>query len=170
MKKRINSSEIEKAKRSNMLLFILTILMLLVVIGGFVFYVLYDKDLIDFGDNRNSNEENIISKNETRFNVKNSNKEALRLYNIVRISNNSCREYINSDNVKIKDLKDDCKYGIASNIYKRYVIKDIDKRYVSEYNVSYAYESLFGEGTYKAQETIPYVEAVSYTHLRAHET
>ena len=44
MKKRINSSEIERAKRSNMFLFILTILMLLVVIGGLVFYVLYDKD------------------------------------------------------------------------------------------------------------------------------
>ncbi len=157
MKKRINSSEIERAKRSNMFLFILTILMLLVVIGGLVFYVLYDKKLINFGDNRGSNEENIISKNETRFNLKNSNKEALRLYNIVRISNNSCSEYINSDNVKTKDLKDDCKYGIASNIYKKYVVIDNDKRYVSEYDVSYAYESLFGEGTYKSQETIPYV-------------
>ena len=158
MKKRINCSEIERAKRSNRFLFVLTILMLLVVIGGLVFYVLYDKKLIKFDNFKNTTEEDIISKNETKFDVNMNNKEVLRLYDIVRISNNNCNEYINADGIKVNDLKDECKYSIASNIYNRYVKIDSDKRYVSEKDVSYAYESLFGENTYKKQETIPYVD------------
>ena len=157
MKKRITSSEIEKAKRSDMFLFILTILMLLVVIGGLIFYVLYDKHLINFGNGNNA-EENIISKNETKFAVKNSNREVKRLYDAVRISNNSCGEYITSDSIKVKDLKDECKFDIASNIYNRFVKNDGDKKYVLEEDVSYAYESLFGENTYEVHETVPYLD------------
>lgn len=154
MKKRINSSEIEKARRSSRFLFILTVLMLLVVIGGLIFYVLYDKNLINFGDD-SSNEESIISKNETRFDLKLTNKEVNRLYDIVRVSNNSCHDYINSKSIKTKDLSEECKYEIASNIYNRYIVDD-NGLYVSEDDVSYAYDSLFGENTYKAQELIPY--------------
>ena len=157
MKKRINSSEIEKARRSNRFLFILTILMLLVVIGGLVFYVLYDKNLISFDNSNSLSEESIISKNETKFDVKKGNKEALRLYNIVRVSNNFCSEYISSKSVKVKELNENCKFGIASNIYSRYLNGDMGNKYVLEDDVIYAYESLFGEGTYNSQEVIPYI-------------
>ena len=158
MKKRINSSEIERAKRSNMFLFILTILMLFVVIGGLVFYVLYDKELISFKTKDEVEEENIISKNETKFNVKMDNVEALRLYDIVRISNNKCDEYIKSDGFSMKKLSDECKYTIAANIYNKNIKSDNDKKYVLEEDVKYAYESLYGENTYRVQETIPYVD------------
>ena len=158
MKKRITNSEIEKARRSNRFLFILTVLMLLVVIGGLVFYVLYDKHLISFGDVKSVDEESIISKNEIRFDVKNDNREALRLYNIVRVSNNDCNDYIKSKNIKVKDLSNDCKFEIASNIYNRYLIDEDNSKFVLEEDVIYAYESLFGEGTYKSEEIIPYID------------
>lgn len=161
MKKRINSSEIERARRSNRFLFILTILMLLVVIGGLVFYVLYDKKLISFGNENSHNEESIISKNETKFDVKESNTEALRLYNIVRVTNNECSEYINAKGIKVKELSDNCKFSIASNIYNRYLDGDVNNKYVLEEDVIYAYESLFGEGSYKSQETIPYMKGTN---------
>lgn len=160
MKKRINSSEIERAKKTNMFLFILTFLMLFVVVGGLLFYVVYDKQLIKIGNNTTSNEENIFVQNETKFDVKEGNMEVERLYDIVRITNSECSEYKNSSKVDTKKLSDSCKYDIASNIYDRYVINDNGYKYISEDDVSYAYESLFGVGKYKQQETIPYKENV----------
>ncbi len=156
MKKRINSSEIEKAKRSNRFLFILTVLMLLVVIGGLVFYVLYDKKLIKFDNFKNTTEEDIISKNETNFNVNTDNKEVLKLYNTVRISNNDCSEYIDSKSLKTDKLNEECKFDIASNIYNKYLVEENGSKFIPEDEVIYAYESLYGEGSYKNQELIPY--------------
>ena len=156
MKKRINSSEIEKAKRSNRFLFILTELMLLVVIGGLVFYVLYDKKLIKFDNIKNTTEEDIISKNETKFNVNTNNKEVLKLYNTVRISNNDCSEYIDSKSLKTDKLSEECKFDIASNIYNKYLVEENGNKFIPENEVIYAYESLYGEESYKNQELIPY--------------
>ena len=157
MKKRINNSEIEKAKFANRLLFVLTILMLSVVIGGLIFYILYDKKLIKFDKFNNTNEEDIITKNETKFDVNLNNKEVLYLYNIVKISNNDCNEYIYSKKIDIEKLDNKCKFDIASNIYINYIINDNNKKIVSEDDVSYSYEALFGEKTYKTQEVIPYI-------------
>ena len=56
MKKRINDSEIEKAKLSNKIIVFLTALMLLVVISGFVLYIIYDKEIIKIDSKKPSKE------------------------------------------------------------------------------------------------------------------
>lgn len=163
MKKRINKTEIEKAKSSNRFIFVLTTLMLLVVIGGLIFYVLYDKKLINFGNNTPQEvEENIFSQSETTFDVKLSNKEMNRLFNIVKVSANNCENYNSAKSLKAKELSEKCKFNIASKIYGNYLVSaENGLRYILETDVSYAYESLFGEGKYKAQEIIPYGENMS---------
>lgn len=163
MKKRINKTEIEKAKSSNRFIFVLTTLMLLVVIGGLIFYVLYDKKLINFGNNTPQEvEENIFSQSETTFDVKLSNKEMNRLFNIVKVSANNCENYNTAKSLKAKELSEKCKFNIASKIYGNYLVEAEDGlRYILESDVSYSYESLFGEGKYKSQEIIPYGENMS---------
>ena len=163
MKKRINKTEIEKAKSSNRFIFVLTTLMLLVVIGGLIFYVLYDKKLINFGNNTPQEvEENIFSQSETTFDVKLSNKEMNRLFNIVKVSANNCENYNSAKSLKAKELSEKCKFNIASKIYGNYLVEAEDGlRYILESDVSYSYESLFGEGKYKSQEIIPYGENMS---------
>ena len=163
MKKRINKTEIEKAKSSNRFIFVLTTLMLLVVIGGLIFYVLYDKKLINFGNNTPQEvEENIFSQSETTFDVKLSNKEMNRLFDIVKVSVNNCENYNSAKSLKTKELSEKCKFNIASKIYGNYLVEAEDGlRYILESDVSYAYESLFGEGKYKSQEIIPYGENMS---------
>ena len=163
MKKRINKTEIEKAKSSNRFIFVLTTLMLLVVIGELIFYVLYDKKLINFGNNTPQEvEENIFSQSETTFDVKLSNKEMNRLFNIVKVSANNCENYNTAKSLKAKELSEKCKFNIASKIYGNYLVEAEDGlRYILESDVSYSYESLFGEGKYKSQEIIPYGENMS---------
>ncbi len=150
MKKRIKDSEIEKAKVSNKILLILTMLMVMVVVLGFGFYVFYDKEIIDFGNKKEESQENIYVKNESDFDVNIDNVEVKRLFDIVRVTNNNCDGYNNKDSVKVDELNNKCKYSIASNIYERF----IKENSVSENDVKYGYESLFGEGEYKRQESI----------------
>ena len=180
MKKRINKTEIEKAKSSNRFIFVLTTLMLLVVIGGLIFYVLYDKKLINFSEMVPNLLEEIRAKNtsslhkiiidnlsfsfghNSNFDVKLSNKEMNRLFNIVKVSANNCENYNTAKSLKAKELSEKCKFNIASKIYGNYLVEAEDGlRYILESDVSYSYESLFGEGKYKSQEIIPYGENMS---------
>lgn len=163
MKKRINKTEIEKAKSSNRFIFVLTTLMLLVVIGGLIFYLLYDKKLINFGNREPQGvEENIFSQSETNFDVKLDNVEMIRLFNTVKVSVNNCDDYNNLKSIKVKDLSEKCRFNIASKIYNNYLIEAEDGlKYIPESDVKYAYESLFGADKYKIQELIPYSDNIS---------
>lgn len=156
MKKRINDSEIEKAKESGKILFILTTLMLLVVIGGLVFFVIYDKGLIKFNEKNNEKKEeekSIFSSEKSELHVDDS--RISNLFNTVKITSNKCDGYNLDDKVDVDKMSDSCKFEIASNIYREKLVKDDNNFYVDEEIVKNAYESLYGYNSYKVQDTIP---------------
>lgn len=157
MKKRINNSEIERAKTSSRLIFLLTILMLFVVIGGLVFYVIYDKGLIKFKsteDNNNIEEKSIFSSDKSEIHV--DDNRIVGLFDIVKITVNECEGYNVKDKVEVKEMSDKCKFSLASNIYRNHLENDNNNFYITEDDVRDSYEMLFGYSTYKALEEIPY--------------
>lgn len=158
MKKRIKNGDIENAKMSNKIVLILTIMMMIIVISGICFYIVFDKGIIDIGNKNDNSEENIVQQNEDNFDVSLENVEALRLFDIVKVSNNNCGGYNTKKSVNVDDMTDKCKFSIASHIYSKYLINN---KYIKEDEVKYSYESLFGEGTYKTQKTIPYNDNTS---------
>lgn len=159
MKKRINDSEIEKAKHSNKLLFLLTTLMLLVVICGFVFYFLYDKGLIKFDENVTEEKEldsGVVVSSITKT-IKNDNSDVLKLLNNVSIIDNQCDGYNTKKAVDVSMMSDKCKFSLALNEYKNKITSGDGVTYVLESDVIASYEGLFGYNTYKTQNTIPYI-------------
>lgn len=163
MKKRINNSEIEKAKNSSRIVFVLTILMLLVVICGLLFYVIYDKGLIKFKNEEKNvpEQESIFSSEKSEIHVDDS--RIITLYNAVKITANECDGYNTEDNINVKKMNSKCKFSLASNIYNDYLEKNDDYEYITEENVKNAYEYLFGYNSYESLENIPYNTFYSLT-------
>lgn len=175
MKKRVADTEIYMARRSSKTIFVITIFLLLSMICGLVAFVLYDKGLIVF-----SSDEIISKKND---NVKNKSKDKTNedsdsyvdlniddininiLFNVVKITGNSCDGYDTKSSVDVKTMSDKCKFSLASHLYlKALNVATNGVQYVYEDDVKNSYEFLFGYNSYKASETIPYVIGLSLSY------
>lgn len=168
MKKRLNKSEIEIARKSSRILFVISFLLLVLLFVGFgCLYVMN----IDVTSYFNSPKKEVKEKKETikksilldstpisvEVNIEDSNIKDF--FNTVKVTNKDvCLDggYQNQEKVLVSQLKSSCRYSIASKIYEKRVEKSLDgKLYVSEDDVKDAYESLYGVGTYEKQDSIP---------------
>ena len=158
MKKRVSTSEIERAKSSTRKLYLLStlcVVILFVVIGTLcilnVDSMTHDDDLEKKGFSIEKNTKVAISLDENDENIK-------ELFDIVRMSNNSCEDlYLEKNSLKVTDLSDRCKFVLASNSYKNNALKGSDgKVTIDEEYVRRSYEKLFGIGSYVRSDTIPY--------------
>ncbi len=168
MKKRVSKSEIEIARKSSRILFLISFLLLLLLFIGFALMYVMDIDVMSYikipqkevektkktiknGINVNPNPVAI------QIDVNDSNVKAF--YNTVKISNTDVcinDKYRDQKEVKVEDLNTTCKFSIASKIYEKKVNEALDgKLYVKEEDVKDAYESLFGNDSYKKQDSIP---------------
>ena len=165
MKKRINDSEIEKAKSSTrvMAIIISSCILLLIILAAYIGY-LYEKGEIFKTDdgkyiiNEKITDKKIIKNKATKIDTNNTN--VVELWNYVKVSTNPCKDgsYTDKEKVKVTKLNDTCKYSLASNIYNKYVTYDSDENITSvkENIVKNSYETLFEVGNYSRQDTIPY--------------
>ena len=168
MKKRISKSEIEIARKSSRILFLISFLLLLLLFLGFGLMYVMDVDImsyIDIPKKEVEKKEKIIKSGinvnpkpmAVEIDVNDSNVKAF--YNTVKISNmDVCigDYYRDQKEVKANELSINCKFSIASKIYEKKVNKALDgKLYVKESDVKDAYESLFGNDSYEKQDSIP---------------
>lgn len=163
MKKRINDSEIEKAKSSTRAINIiisLCILLLIIIIAYIVFLYEQGKILKTEDGQYIINEEKDTKLIKKGLVIDSNNTNVIELWNYIKISNNSCIDgsYTDKNSINVSNLSETCKYSLASNIYNRYAINDKEKMivYIKEEDVKNAYEKLFELGSYKKQNTIPY--------------
>lgn len=157
MKKRVKDSEIEAAKRKNIIIFIFTVLMLIVVLCGIIFFVCYERGLIKFSLKDSKETESFIGQNSNELSINKDNLDVLKLFDVVKISDNYCDGYNLKKKLNVSKMNSKCKFDLASNIYKKSAVFNNDGiLYVSEDDVRYAYEYLYGYNTYEVQEQIPY--------------
>lgn len=167
MKKRVADTEMEMARSSSKTLFVITVFLLLSMICGLVFFVLYDKGLIAFNsgvnesskvsskkdknkDKDTSNDDNYVELNIDDININ-------KLFEIVKITGNTCDGYDTKSSVNVKEMSDKCKFSLASCLYLDDVrVAANGVQYVYEDDVKNAYEFLYGYKTYKSVESIPY--------------
>ena len=161
MKKRLLDGEIEQAKKSSRIIVIIIIMMISLLVG-FIIYVgyLYQQGLI-------------FQREDGEFVIKNSDEQIIKgieldkedtnvlaLFNIVKVTNDyfTNETYTNQTSVDVSKLPIKEKFLIAKNKYKEYAIYDstIDKTYIKEDKVKESFNSIFGNGSYEKQETIPY--------------
>ena len=165
MKKRINDSEIEKAKSSTRVMGVIIsiCIFLLILLAAYIGY-LYEKGEIFKTDdgkyiiNEKISDKKIIKNKSIKIDITNTN--IVELWNNVRISTNPCADgsYTDKKSIKVDKLTNTCRYSLANNIYKKFVVyeKDENITYVKENQVKNAYETLYEVGTYEKQDTIPY--------------
>ena len=172
MKKRVADTEMEMARHSSKTIFVITVFLLLSMICGLGFFVLYDKGLIVF-DSETVSEEGITntkkrtnkSKKDNFITLKNDDVNLTKLFNVVSITNNSCDSYDNQDNVLVSGMSVKCKFSLASHLYLDKVnVTPNGVHYIYENDVRDSYNSLFGYDTYKVQETIPYVNGINLNY------
>lgn len=167
MKKRRKDSEIEKAKKkSSTGLFVIILLFLMLLLTFCFVFFLYDKGMIYLknGSKKQQNTEEktknkkvVIPKNV--IDVDKDDVHVLQLFRNVAVTSNQCSGYHLQDSVSVTNMSVECKFGLASHLY----LEKIKERYaysvyiyVNEDDVKEAYESIFGNGTYKQQDKIPY--------------
>lgn len=158
MKKRVSTSEIELAKSSTRKVFILStlcVVVLFVVVGALC---LFNVDNMNNNDDFEKKGYSIEKNARIAISLDNEDENIKELFEIVKMSNNLCTEdYIEKDYVDVSKLSDRCKWELVSSGYKNNVVKSKDgKITVEEKYVKRAYEKLYGIGTYKRADTIPY--------------
>ena len=175
MKKRVADTEMEMARSSSKTLFVITVFLLLSMICGLVFFVLYDKGLIAFNSEvsesskvsskKDKNSDKNISKDDNSIEVNIDDINVNKLFEIVKITGNTCDGYDTKSSVSVNDMSDKCKFSLASHLY----LDDIHVaangvQYVYEDSVKNAYEFLFGYKTYKSVESIPYIVGLNLNY------
>ena len=165
MKKRINDSEIESAKKSTkvMNIIISICILLLILLAAYIGYLYEQGEIFKTEDgkyviNEKITDSKIIKTKTKTLDINNTN--ALELWNYVKVSTNPCTDgsYTDKKSIKVDKLTDYCRYALANNDYKKFVTYDEENMitYVKEDIVKNAYETLFEVGTYKRQDIIPY--------------
>ena len=172
MKRRVSNSEIELAKKSSKILFLISFLLLILLFIGFGVLYFMDVDLVSYVSipkkenvsttplektKKSVSVEAVMEDGPVSLDVKDSN--LTRLFEVVKVTNkNDCDDYRygNKPSVLASSLSSKCRYSIASNIYDKNIKTALDGRlYVKESDVKNAYESLYGNGTYVKQDSIP---------------
>lgn len=175
MKKRVADTEMEMARSSSKTIFVITIFLLLSMICGLIAFVLYDKGLIVLDNSDIKSKDNVLvnkknNKDDTKdkdsyIELKTDDTNINKLFNIVKITNNTCDGYDTKSSVEVINMSDKCKFSLASHAYLdslKIALNGV--QYVYESDVKDAYESLFGYNTYKTLETIPYVSGLSLNY------
>ena len=180
MKKRINHSEIESAKKSSRFLFLISFTLLLLLFVCFGFMYAMDVDILSFitvpeaqvaSGNKVSKKDNVKeeeagSSSLIELDIRDSNIQ--KYYQYVRITGAAvCDEggYVDREEVLASKMTDKCKFSLASNIYQNYVQNGLDGTlYVKEAIVKEAYETLFGADSYHSQESIPCLPNTTFIH------
>ena len=168
MKKRINSSEIERARKFSHVLFLCFFLLFILLFVGFGAMYAMGIDVLDYfkvpkqkveESGKKIKKEILLDSTPEIIEIDIHDRNIQKLYHIVKITDsNTCWEdgYQEHDHIDVKKLSTKCKFSIASNLYKDQVEKTLDgKLYVKEEDVRSAYEELFGNGTYERQDSIP---------------
>jgi len=165
MKKRVNNSEIELARKSSKVLFLISFILLILLFFGFGILYFMDVDLKTYFQLPKKVEKEIVVESDiiaddsdvVEVNIQDSNIQ--RLFKYVKVTNEGICEdggYTNKDKAYVKDMSEKCKFSLASNIYREKVQQGLDgKLFVLESDVKDAYEYLFGAGTYEVQDSIP---------------
>ena len=165
MKKRINDSEIENAKKSTKIMHIIISLctLLLIFLIAYIVYLYEKGEILQTEDgqiivNDTIKDNKIINKKLTSIDINNTN--SIELWDYVKISTNPCLDgsYTDKKSIKTSKLSDTCRYSLASNIYKDNIVYDEENMisYVSEEDVKNAYEKLFEVGSYQKHDSIIY--------------
>ena len=175
MKKRVSSSEIELARKSSKILFLISFVLLILLFVSFGLLYLFDVDFSSYFEVPETSpvvEKNIIPKknieqesSDIELDVNDSN--VLKYFGYVRITNDpECEN--NSyykDQVLVTKLSTKCKFSLASVMYKESIQTALDGRlYIKEDAVKSVYETLFGNGTYSPQEAIPCLYQTEFIH------
>lgn len=172
MKRRVNNSEIELAKKSSKILFLISFLLLIMLFAGFGILYYLKVDVLSYLPSSKPKEVIGVQQEEVRKNdTKKATKEMVtipldkddaniqKLFKIVKVTNKlSCEEdgYGVKDRVVVNGLTTKCKFSLASMVYKDSVKQSLEgKLYVKEEDVKAAYNNLFGADTYVKQESIP---------------
>ena len=170
MKKRVAKSEIELARKSSRVIFVIFFILLVFLFMGFGVLYALDIDFTSYihipqkeaqvSDTKKTIKKGIISDPPPMavdVDINDSNVQTF--YRVVKVTNEDvCIEggYREKDHVVVSSLSTKCKFSIASKIYENNVEAGLDgKLSVKESAVKDAYESIFGTGTYEKQESIP---------------
>ena len=169
MKKRVTKSEIELAKKSSRILFLISFMLLVLLFLGFGLLYAMDVDLTSYikvpkkvvkEEKKQATTKEIILENTpmaVEVDIKDGNIK--KFFNTVKITNPGiCVDggYVDKEKVAVRELSTKCKFSIASMIYQNDVQKMLDgKLYVKEDTVKDVYEGLFGLDSYERQESIP---------------
>ena len=171
MKKRLNQSEIETARKSSRALFVISFILLVLLFVGFGFLYVMDVDLMSYvkiPQEKAKKVQEAVKSDDTKkeeskttmaIKVDIEDGNIKRFFNTVKITDKDiCPEggYKEQKQVLVGSLSTKCRFSIASNIYEKNVEKTLDgKLYVKEEDVRNAYEELFGTSTYERQDSIP---------------
>lgn len=169
MKKRINDNEIDSARKSSKALFIVCFLFLIVTVSLIALYIIYGGKLLNENDEQivisNNNDKKSDKKDSRKVSINADDNNIVRLFDVVRITNNTCEGYDIQDNVLVNDMSIKCRLSLASNIYSDSVRGDNSYTYIPEVAVKDAYNSLFGYNSYEVVETIPYKNSSLYYNI-----
>lgn len=170
MKKRVTKSEIEVARKSSKVLFLISFILLVLLFVGFGFLYVMDVDLTPYlniqkQEKKSSiptnikEKETVVESSSTPVTVDINDSNIQTFYNTVKVTNEDvCIEggYREKRHVSVDDLTVECKFSLASKIYENDVEQGLDgKLVVKESAVKKAYEGLFGKDTYVKRDTIP---------------
>ncbi|MBP5679239.1 MAG: hypothetical protein J6X28_05410 [Bacilli bacterium] len=164
MKKRVNQSEIELAKKSSRILFLISFILLVLLFVGFGFLYALDINVVSFVHEPTKPVKkvevvsDIIEEPSKKEPLNIENRNIQKLFSYVKVTNPYlCEEegYASLDQIQMKKASDSCKYSIASMIYQDKVQSYEGKWILLEEDVENAYEELFGVDTYTTQEMIP---------------
>ena len=179
MKKRVKKSEIEIAKKSSRIMFLLSFILLVFLFVGFGLIYVLEIDVspyVSFSKEKSTSSmtQKIIKKGvildptpiSVEVDITDSNVQ--KYYNIVKVTNQDvCVEgtYREKKHVDVKDLSEKCKFSLASKIYEKNIEQGLDGRlFVSEEDVKSAYDGLFGHNTYEPQDSIPCLYNTSFIY------
>lgn len=162
MKKRLNKNEIDSLKKSSRVIFILCFLFFIFVVTALIIIVIYGDKLLVKEGNVTYEEKTVDKKEETtkkekkRVSIDLSDNNITKLFNIVRVTNNTCEGYNIQNNILVKDMSTKCKFSLVSNIYVDDIKTMGNMTYVLEDDVRNAYNYLYGYNSYEVNDSIPY--------------
>ena len=144
----------EKKNNTNIFLIIIIVVLLLLV-GGLGFYIFNDGKSSSV---LNDNQQNNLEEKDEGVSLSVDNAHIQEMFRNVHpedyITFN--QEMYGYKKRSVEEMDEFYKSRIAENIYGKYVSGVGSSAYIDEKYVKIAYESIFGEGTYKTMESISY--------------
>ena len=180
MKKRVRDNEIQKARNSSRILFLMLFGFFILLFVGFGVMVAMDVDILSLiavpkekisitkpiSQDKNNEEDGKEESSILEIDPQNSNIQ--KYFQYVKVTGeNVCEDgsYSNKSRVLVGQLSEKCKFSLASNLYRNFIHQGLEGRlYIMEKDVKEAYETLYGDSTYKSQESIPVLYKTQFLH------